>query len=125
MKRLIWVGKSYEDLREFPPDVRHAMGYALYAAQIGKMHEHAKVLSGMGNAKVIEIGENDRRGTYRIIYTIEMKDFIFVLHAFQKKSTRGTKTPQREIDTISSRLEAAADDYRRRYGARKRKKGNN
>lgn len=107
MKRLIWVGKSYEDLKEFPPDVRHAMGYALYAAQIGKMHEHAKVLSGMGSAKVIEIRENARSGTYRIIYTIEMKDFVFVLHAFQKKSKSGIATPKQELDLLKDRLKEA------------------
>lgn len=105
MKRLIWIGKSYEDLKEFPPDVRHAMGYALYAAQIGKMHEHAKVLSGMGNAKVIEIRENDRGGTYRVVYTIEMKDFV--LHAFQKKSKSGSATPQQELDLLKDRLKEA------------------
>jgi phage-related protein len=27
-----------------------------------------------------------------------------VLHAFQKKSTRGIKTPQREIDLVRDRL---------------------
>jgi phage-related protein len=107
VKRLIWVGKSYQDLREFPSDVRHAMGYALYAAQIGKMHEHAKVLSGMGSAKVIEIRENDRSGTYRVIYTIEMKDFVFVLHAFQKKSKSGIATPKQELELLKDRLKEA------------------
>jgi phage-related protein len=29
---------------------------------------------------------------------------IWVIHAFQKKSTRGVKAPKREIDTIRSRL---------------------
>lgn len=112
MKRLIWVGKSYEDLKDFPPDVRHAMGYALYAAQINKMHEHAKVLSGMGNAKVIEIRENDKSGTYRVVYTIEMKDFIFVLHAFQKKSKSGIATPKQELELIKNRLKEAKVLYK-------------
>ncbi len=104
MKRLIWVGKSYEDLKDFPPIVRRTMGFALYAAQLGKMHEHAKVLSGMGSAKVIEIRENDRSGTYRVIYTIEMKDFVFVLHAFQKKSKSGIATPKQELELLKDRL---------------------
>ncbi len=29
---------------------------------------------------------------------------IWVVHAFQKKSTQGIKTPQREIDLIKDRL---------------------
>lgn len=61
----------------------------------------------MGNAKVIEIRENDRSGTYRIIYTIEMKDFIFVLHAFQKKSKSGIATPKQELDLLRDRLKEA------------------
>ncbi len=89
------------------------IGYALYAAQIGKMHEHAKVLSGMGNAKVIEIRENGRSGTYRVIYTVEMKDFIFVLHAFQKKSKSGIATPKQELDLLRERLKDARVIFKR------------
>lgn len=76
------------------------------------MHEHAKVLSGMGNAKVIEIQENDRSGTYRIVYTIEIKDFIFVLHAFQKKSKSGIATPKQELELIKNRLKEAKILYK-------------
>ncbi len=31
-------------------------------------------------------------------------DEIWVVHAFQKKSTQGIKTPKREIDLIKDRL---------------------
>ncbi|MBS0621766.1 MAG: type II toxin-antitoxin system RelE/ParE family toxin [Verrucomicrobia bacterium] len=83
------------------------MGYGLHVAQIGKKYEHAKVLSGMGNAKILEIRENDRDGTYRVIYTIEMEDFVFVLHAFQKKSKSGISTPKQEIELLKNRLKEA------------------
>lgn len=112
MKRLIWVGQSYEDLKDFPSSVRHAMGYALYTAQAGKKHEHAKVLSGMGNAKIIEIRESDKSGTYRVIYTIEMEKIVFVLHAFQKKSKSGIATPKQEIELLKSRLKEARILYK-------------
>ena len=94
MKRLVWMGSSYEDLKDFPDRVRGAMGHALYLAQTGRKHERAKALSGMGSAKVLEVRENDRDGTYRVIYTIEINDFVFVLHAFQKKSKSGIATPK-------------------------------
>ncbi len=119
MKRVIWVGKSYEDLKGFPPPVRSAMGYALYAAQTGKKHEHAKVLSGMGSAKVIEIRENDRSGTYRIIYTTEIDDFVFVLHAFQKKSKSGIATPKQELELLKNRLKEAKVLYKDLMGKKK------
>jgi len=107
VKRLIWIGSSYEDLKEFPAPVSNAMGYALYFAQIGKKHEHTKVLTGMGSAGIVEIRENDRNGTYRVIYTVEMNDFVFVLHAFQKKSKSGIATPKQEIELLKSRLKEA------------------
>ena len=90
MKRLLWIGSSYDDLMGFPGLVRGAMGHALYFAQIGKKHEHAKVLSGMGNARVLEVRENDRSGTYRVIYTIEMDGFVFVCMLFRKNRGRAS-----------------------------------
>ena len=67
MKQVVWVGSSYKDLTEFPPHVRHSMGYALFRAQEDKNHEHAKVLIGMGSANILEIRENDASDTYRVI----------------------------------------------------------
>jgi phage-related protein len=95
----------------FPNNVRGAMGHALYLAQIGKKHERAKVLKGMGSASVLEVRENDRSGTYRIVYTLAINDFLYVLHAFQKKSTSGIATPKHEIDLIKKRIDEAKTLY--------------
>jgi phage-related protein len=115
-KKLIWMGSSYEDLVLFPPEVVHAFGYALFRAELGESHEHAKVFSGMGNAKVWEIRENDRSGTYRVVYTIEMQNFVFVLHAFQKKSKSGISTPKQEIELLNKRLSDARELYKQLKG---------
>jgi phage-related protein len=61
----------------------------------------------MGNANVIEIRENDVSGTYRLIYTIEIEEHVFVLHAFQKKSKSGIATPKRELEIVELRLKEA------------------
>ncbi len=116
MKRLFWIGSSREDLKQFPDEVQDEMGYGLYLAQMGDRHNHAKTLSGLGNAKVIELRENDRSGTYRVIYTVEMADFIFVLHAFQKKSKSGIATPKQEIDLLKRRLKEADALYKELKG---------
>lgn len=113
MKRLFWMGSSREDLKEFPDEVQNEMGHGLYLAQMGERHNHAKTLSGMGSAKIIEIRETDRSGTFRIVYTIEMADCIFVLHAFQKKSKIGIATPRQEVDLIRRRLKDAEAFYKR------------
>ena len=97
---------------KFPLEIRQAVGYALYYAQLGKKHEHTKVLSKMGSAGVAEIRENDSSGTYRVIYTVEMKDVVLVLHAFQKKSKSGIATPKQEIELLKTRIKEAKAFYK-------------
>lgn len=43
-----------------------------------------------------------------------------MLHAFQKKSPKGIKTAQRDIDLVARRLKVAQQDYEARYGTPKR-----
>ncbi len=112
MKILKWIGSSREDLKEFPDEIIDEMGHGLYLVQMGDRPSHAKTLSGFGSAKVIELKESDRSGTYRVVYTIEMAEFIFVLHAFQKKSKSGIATPKQEIDMIKRRLKEAESLYK-------------
>lgn len=112
MKRLLWIGSSKEDLKDFPDEVQDEMGHGLYLAQMGDRHKHAKTLSGLGNAKIIELKENDRLETYRLVYTVEMAEFIFVLHSFQKKSKTGKETPKQEIDLVKRRLKEAEALYK-------------
>jgi phage-related protein len=44
---LIWMASSLDDLKQFPAEVRSLMGYALYVAQCGLKHEHAKPSRGL------------------------------------------------------------------------------
>jgi phage-related protein len=41
---------------------------------------------------------------FRVVYALQLADEIWVVHAFQKKSTKGIKTPKHEIDLIKDRL---------------------
>jgi len=103
-----WVGSSYKDFVSFPYTMRHAMGYALYLAQTGRMHLSAKPLKGLGSG-VLEIVADHRGDTFRGVYTLRLGDRVFVLHAFQKKSKRGIATPQADIDLIKRRLKLAVE----------------
>ncbi len=38
------------------------------------------------------------------LYAVKIDTDIWVIHAFQKKSKSGIKTPQREVDIIHDRL---------------------
>ena len=54
---------------------------------------------------VFEIALSFRSDAFRVIYAVQLGDEIWVVHAFQKKSTQGIKTPKREIDLIQHRLQ--------------------
>jgi phage-related protein len=58
-------------------------------------------------AGVLEIVSDFDGNTFRAVYTIRIKGVIYVLHAFQKKSKTGIKTPQAELDKIKRRLREA------------------
>lgn len=113
-KPVLWVGSSRADLKAFPEPVQAGFGYALWFAQIGSKHPHAKPLQGFGGAGVVEIIEDAEGDTYRAVYTVKFAEFVYVLHCFQKKSKRGAETPKPDIALIKLRFRAAGADYRRR-----------
>jgi len=92
-----WIGTSLEDLRSSPRAVRIDVGHALFTAQEGKMDPAAKPLRGFGGASVLEIVASHQGSAWRVVYTVRFADAIYVLHVFQKKSTKGIKTPVREM----------------------------
>ena len=109
---LIWVGSSLRDVRRFPRAVRRDIGYALYAAQQGDIDPSAKPLKGFGGGSVLEITANRGGDTWRAVYTVRFSEAIYVLHAFQKKSTQGITTTKRDLELIRDRLLAAERLYR-------------
>jgi len=113
-KRVRWISSSHKDISDFPSDVRQVMGFGLYLAQTGGKHPDAKPLQGFGGAGVLEMVDDHDGDTYRAVYTVKFDAFVYVLHAFQKKSKKGSATPQVDIETIRRRLKMAEDDYRRR-----------
>ena len=114
LKRIVWIGSSKKDLASFPDDVKRVIGYALYQAQTGCKARSAKPLSGFGSAGVLEVVRDYQTDTYRAVYTIMFGDFVYVLHAFQKKSNRGVAIPKTDITRIKARLKTAEVDYKSR-----------
>jgi phage-related protein len=53
---------------------------------------------------VFEIALKYRGDAFRAIYAVKIAADIWVIHAFQKKSRTGIKTPQMEVDLIIDRL---------------------
>jgi phage-related protein len=109
------VGSSKKDFLAFPEAVKDEMGNALGLAQFGGKHPSAKPWKGQGPG-IFEVVENYDGDTYRAVYTVRFKEVVYVLHAFQKKSPKGIKTAQVDIDLVEKRLKMAQQDYEARYG---------
>lgn len=107
LKPIYWMGDTLRELRRSPQEVRHSVGYALELVQRGSKPANAKPLEGFRGASVLEIVADHSAGTWRAVYTVEIADAVYVLHFFQKKSTRGIATPQRHIDLVTRRLREA------------------
>jgi len=118
LKRLLWVGSCREDLKSFPEDVRLVMGYALYLAQAGGKHPDAKPLQGFGGAGVLAVVDDFDGDTYRAVYTVKLHGVVYALHAFQKKSKKGKKTPQQDLELVKRRLRRAEEIHAEMVKAR-------
>jgi phage-related protein len=104
---IVWIASSRRDLRGFPRGVRRDIGLALYAAQQGETDPAAKPLKGFGGASVVEIVVDHKTDTWRAVYTVRYREAIYVLHVFQKKSTKGIATSKKDLDLIQRRLAEA------------------
>lgn len=113
LKPCRWVGSSRKDLQDFPVQVRKDIGTALMFAQAGQKAGSAKPFKGVGSG-VLEIVDDHDGDTYRCVYLLRLKGVVYVLHAFQKKSKTGIKTPPKDIEMIKSRIKLAEDDYKKR-----------
>jgi len=80
------------------------MLHALNTEANGVRHPTTKTLSGFGDAQVSELREWASDGTYRLVFTLRVRDCLYVLHAFQKKSLRGGATSQKDMKLIRERL---------------------
>ncbi len=113
LRPLLWVASSKRDFREFPAQVQDDLGFQLYLAQTGQHPPSAKPLKGLGSGTV-ELVDDFDGDAYRAVYTVRFGDAVYVLHAFKKKSKRGVKTPQPDIDLVKRRLRDAERDYAER-----------
>ncbi len=84
---------------------------ALTIAAEGGKADIAKPMQGLGSG-VFEIALPFRGDAYRVVYAVQLATEIWVVHAFQKKSTQAVKTPKREIDPIKDRMRRLKEMFR-------------
>lgn len=112
-KPLGWIASARREMRRMPAQVQKDFGFALWEAQLGGKPDSAKPLRGFGGAGVLEIVESHDGDAYRAVYTVRFEESVYVLHVFQKKSTRGIETSKADIDLIRSRLKEAEEKHQR------------
>jgi phage-related protein len=90
MKPVAWLGDSLERLREFAPEARREAGQQLQRVQTGREPKDWKPMPSVG------LGVNEIRvrigGAFRVMYVAKFAEAIYVLHSFQKKSNKTSKS---------------------------------
>src|SRR5690349_10678783 len=102
-KPVSWIKAALRDFQEFPEGAKSVLLGALTVAAEGGKADIAKPLIGLGSG-VLEIALSYRGDALRVVYALQLADEIWVIHAFQKKSKQGVKTPKHEIDLVRDRL---------------------
>jgi phage-related protein len=102
-RQIAWLKAARRDFEEFPQGARDEVLDALTVVAGGGMPGMAKPLKGFGSG-VLELALRHRGEAYRVVYALQIGADIWVLHAFQKKSKSGIKTPKAEVDLIHERL---------------------
>ena len=98
-----WIKAARRDFEEFPEDVQSDMLDALTVAAEGGKSDKAKPFKGVEGG-VFEIALRYRGDAFRTLYAVKIGVDVWVIHAFQKKSKAGIKTPQMEVDLIRDRI---------------------
>ena len=100
---IVWMKAARRDFGDFPDKARDRLLDALTVVAEGCMPSIAKPLTGFGSG-VLELALAFRGDAFRVVYAVQLGADVWVIHAFQKKSKTGTKTPKHEIDLIHARL---------------------
>ena len=100
MKPVEFLGDSLAALREFPQPARREAGFQIDKVQRGLEPDDWKPMASVGRG-VQEIRVRDAAGAFRVIYFARMAEAVYVLHCFQKKTSR---TSRRDLDLAQLRF---------------------
>ncbi len=106
-----WINAARKAFASFPEGAQTICLAALTIAAEGGKADIAKAMKGLGSG-VFEIALAYRGNAFRVVYAVQLGSDLWVVHAFQKKSTHGIKTPKHEIDLIDERLKRLKEALR-------------
>jgi phage-related protein len=115
---IMWWGKSLDVLSSFPDRVKMNLGYSLRLLQWGEEPMDYRPLPSVGKG-LFELREQDKDGSYRVIYLSRTNDCIHVVHAFEKDSR---EIPENEKEVARQNLSAVTAYLREEKKRAKRKK---
>lgn len=89
-KPIEWIGTAKKDLMDFPDDARRQAGFELRSIQQGDLASDFKPMSTVGKGvEEIRVRTDD---AYRIFYVARFEEAVYVLHAFQKKTQKTSRS---------------------------------
>jgi phage-related protein len=98
-KPVEFLSNTLNVIKQFPEKIIQDIGYKINLLQLGEILTDFKPMPTIGDG-VSEIRFWHSSGTYRVIYAVKFKDFVYILHAFKKSSK---KTKQADIDLARKR----------------------
>ncbi len=110
-RSISWIKAALRDFQDFSEGAQTEVLRALVVAAEGGKADIAKPMKGFGSG-VFEVALKFRGDAFRTVYAVQIGDALWVIHAFQKKSKTGIKTPKQEIDLIHDRLRRLKESLR-------------
>lgn len=103
MKKIKWNGKARDFVRSLDDETKREIGTLLMLIQSGRTlgEPQSKPMKSI-HANAHELRIKDKKGIYRVIYVLNIGGYVFIPHAFTKKTQ---KTPKKEIDLSKKRLQ--------------------
>src|SRR5579864_8588776 len=92
-----WIRAVLKEFETFPEGAQSICLAALTIAAEGGKADIAKPMHGLGSG-VFEVALPFRGDAFRVVYAVQLAEAVWVIHAFQKKSKQGKKTPRHEIE---------------------------
>jgi phage-related protein len=91
VKPVEFRGTALADLRAFPEAARREAGHQFDQIQHGREPDDWKSINTVGRG-VREIRIRDAAGAFRVLYVAKFEDAVYVLHCFQKKTQKTSRS---------------------------------
>lgn len=111
-----FIGGARRNLAALPEDVEDVFGRAFLDAQYGDLPDGARSFGEGLPSEIMKLVDDFEGNTYRAAYTVAFPKAVYVLDAFMKKSTTGSKTPQVDRHRVLARYKLAKNHYEDHYG---------